>query len=369
MSRLQSFRGTFGGNSGSNVFNSGQSQVLDNFAQTPTPKPMKSTRSGKTFSGTVTSRLPRASNIDPGFGAMNLPADGREAFGRLGARAGDQSVDSWNSGAAAFNKNSLASKQAEISSYDKGISDYQKQINTYDTASGKFNERQAVLNDSKVQEVLGLLNASYGGPVVNLQNPDTRPVGAAPGPYQAAILRGLSVFYSPNNNGQGKYLQARDYPELFSGKFDPHNITDSPVAPTAPTATRPNPIAEQRQMQDSLPSRLERRLASNQREIVGGDLPPQVAGVSGDTFASFDVQAQPGDHQGRPLDSFNQSEQQTLGAPKAYRAPSWYWTAKGQSGGGGGQTISPSDITNQNSTSFYIRNYGWILKSQMTPLY
>ena len=382
MSRLQSFRGTFGGNSGSNVFNSGQSQVLDNFAQTPTPKPMKSTRSGKTFSGAVTSRLPRASNIDPGFGAMNLPAGGREGFGRLGARAGDQSVDSWNSAAAAFNETAASDKATEIRGYEQSVaginSQYGRDVDAFNTEVNNYQSQadNAIWFHNRYRSGFDNLDALKRTADLKYQSEGYRrgyKTSIADAEQWQGFVDDKIGHLRKASQGSGlhgwpnKSAGVPDY--LFTGTFDgtipTRDFGSPPARPSLPNA--PNPIFEQRQMQDALPERLDRRLAPDQREIVGGDLPPQVATESGDTFGESAINY--GSIDLREISQINQSEQQTLGAPKAYRVPSWYWTQNGQSGGGGGQTISPSDITNQNSTSFFIRGYGWILKSQLTPLY
>ena len=413
---------------------------------------MKSTRSGKTFSGTVTSRLPRASNIDPGFGAMNLPAGGREGFGRLGARAGDQDVDRWNSGATAFNEATAANKATEIEAYDTSVDDYNSSVTanndtreaidranqyatevntaagvyrgagagkgTYDAAKSNYDFWVNKLgSNSLVQGTEGMFDGSsqsvqYGSPIttaardmgysapvfridlggkrgyqrmtsVTRQSPLYDTYIQAGGRNGGAPSRHIGASYNPDYLvgaiGRGAYNPWSD--QIYNSvTYDGSNHQDTANVPffaggyetgadqygwqqdlTAPPDA-PDPFYEQRQMQDALPSRLDRQLSPDQREIVGGDLPPQVAGVSGDTFGQSATQF-------RELSQINHQEQQTLGSPKAYRAPSWYWTAKGQYGSGGGQTVSPSEITNENSTSFHIRGYGWILKSQMTPLY
>jgi hypothetical protein len=365
--RASQFTGGFGGNRGTSVLN--PSQGADPFENsTPAPKPGNAGRAGITFSGAIAAALPRASNVDAGFNSINLTGQGQEVFKRRGERAADQDVTNYNSATEQFNINAKASKAAEIRNYDTAVSAYQKSITKYEADQLRYNKLQAVLNDRGVQDTLGTLNAIYGGPVVNPNNPATVPFGSNPGPGTRSTLNGYSVFYSPNNNGIGNYIRARDFPELFTGQFDPHN-QNTIVAPTASNLTRPNPIVELRQTKDKLPDVRTRSIGQGQREILNGDLPSVAPNESGQTFEVFDVNQLPGQYYGKPFDSFNAAEQQRLGAPKAYRLPSKYWTQNGQSGSSGGQTISPSDITNQSSTDYYIRNYGWVLKSQLTPLY
>jgi hypothetical protein len=167
--------------------------------------------------------------------------------------------------------------------------------------------------------------------------------------------------YTYGNGIVGK--EAANVPYAF-GQYN--NSADQYSAwykpPTAPTGTRPNPFVEQQQMQERLPDVVDRRLASNQREIVGGDLPPQVAKTSGDTFAELEVPY-------REASSLNAAEQQRLGAPKAYRVNSGFVAQAGNNQSYGGQVFTPDQITNQNSTHYYIPVLGWTPKTSLTPLY
>ena len=135
----------------------------------------------------------------------------------------------------------------------------------------------------------------------------------------------------------------------------------APSRPNLPDA--PDAFVELQQMKEMLPDAPDRRLVSGQREITGGSLPPQVADTTGDTFTQLNVTQ--GSTPYREISQLNQAEQQRLGAPKGYRTPT-------------GVTITPDMITNTSTykgeTKYYIYRpgvltSGWILASQLTPLY
>jgi len=144
--------------------------------------------------------------------------------------------------------------------------------------------------------------------------------------------------------------------------FDAPDAPDRPGLPDAP-----DPVYEQKQMKEMLADRVERRLGPGQREIVGGDLPPQVADQTGDAFGVSEVTQGGIDY--RELGELNASERKNLGAPKAWSLPQSYWTAKGQHSYYGGGTFTPSDIGNETDDSYFFKGYGWVKKSQLTPLY
>lgn len=183
-------------------------------------------------------------------------------------------------------------------------------------------------------------------------------------PWQDEIYNNVNVPWKNTTNVPYVYGGYQSGVDQY-GWYDPQ--VTMPTRPSLPAA--PDPVFEQRQMREALPDRPERQLAPGQREIVGGDLPPQVAKETGDTFgvaarsnASIDY---------RELEQINASERQTLGAPVAYRTPTWSHSFLGGqvTNSGGGKTFGLNDITNSTDTHLYFRNYGWVPRDQLTPLY
>ena len=163
------------------------------------------------------------------------------------------------------------------------------------------------------------------------------------------------VFNRYASDAQGK--DAANVPYAF-GQFD--GTADQFSWYSVPDA--PDPFVELKQTKNRLDDPVDRRLSGSQREIVGGDLPPQEATTSGETFSEFDVPF-------REAGELNAAERQRLGQPKAYRFASGFNAAPGQNVSFGGQTFSPNDITNSTSDHYFIRNFGWVAKNQLTPLY
>lgn len=452
--RNQQFTGTFGGNSGTNVLSPRQGQ--DPFLNsTPAPKPMNATRTGATFAGTVSARLPRASNSDPGFAAISLPADGRESMGRLGERAANEDIRNFNAAATAANTAATTAKQQEIDGFNQTVAeldqskvdvdnlnsladrvnqlaDVYRNANTtgaksdYEAALADYNAaKQGLSGNSRLSGLDGFLDdggkqiqydnaAAYSWNIpyshkrdgygyndynfgdgvsgrmygVSVEHRDrlanngygndrykAYQSAGGPGYRSTSIYNSGPSYYSQYgyfnqpvynpwsgevfaNHGYGTLgKDAANVPYAF-GQYD--NSADQYSWYDVPEA--PDSFVELQQMKNELPDAPQRRLAPGQREVVGGDLPPQEATTTGDTFSQFDVPF-------KEAGELNAAERQRLGAPKAYRVPAGFWTAKGEYGQWGGQTIDPSDITNTSSNSYYIRNYGWVPKDQLTPLY
>lgn len=361
--RQSQYAGSFGGNVGTNVLNPSQGRDPFNEA-TPAPKPGYASRSGQTFTGGIAGALPRASNSDTTFGNVNLTGVGRDVFRRMGERAGNQDVAAYNQTATAANEAATAVKQQEIAAY---TTERDQLLNQYNTDSSAFND------------AWGAYDATLAGYNNNIANVNALNDRYDNYKYYDEIVNGPNVrnydrqFYTPYYtqnrdlfNGYSAALKSNNpgLDDLFTGYFDAGTYAQPtvqlPEQPTYPDA--PDPFVNLQQIQEQLPDATQRRLGPSQREVMGGALPPQVPNTTGDTFSQQEVPY-------RDVSQLNATEQQRLGAPKGYRVPQTYWTQFGQAGYGGGQTISPSDITNQSSTSYYIRNVGWFGKDQLTPLY
>lgn len=484
--RQQQFTGTFGGNTGTNILN--PSQGRDPFLEsTPAPKPQNATRTGRTFAGTVSSRLPRASNTTTDFGQVNLPA-GREAFGRLGTRAATEDVNSANAAADVANKYadeqtgfiSEANRRAGL--YNEAVGNLrnetyyfdkpQRAVDTFDTNS------EWRYNDTPVNDLFSQYLESLGSIDDSLLSNDTRafrdtaadynPFVASPDynmyQFQGNLVDRLVQDGSMDANwdweGENKsYAFGRDQEAIARqsvvSPLEQFGIND-PLSIDIPSNLPDVSIAQRdglrvRPVYDPWTGTVKNAEASSPYVASHGNAPAKQAlqmfapdapyvqqgyagrfsnGPSGSVAGNPDIdptkeQAQdlrlskqllpdivnsrvlaPGDReaftgqasynpvgivQGTPevellkgfptaqgvqnpsrlkaASELNAAEQQRLGAPRGYSVPQNYWTANGQGSYYGGGTFSPSDIGNETDDSYFFKNYGWVKKSQVTPLY
>lgn len=334
--RASQFTGGFGGNRNSNVLN--PSQGPDPFENsTPAPKPGNAGRAGITFSGSVAGALPRSSNFESAYENISLTGPSRQVFKRMGERAANQDIANFNTQTTAANDAATGAKQAEIDAYNAQVNDLNS---AYESAMQTYTDQKDSFNKWKPQiDHLAGLN-------------DVR---------QTALNSGTFHSYSIADQAFQNYLNSQVQLGLpgtyWSGKY---SLPDAPTTPVLPDA--PEPFVELQQTKELLPDTPDRRLAGNQREIVGGSLPPQVASLSGDAFTQLDVPF-------RTIEDLNAAEQQRIGAPKAYKFRTQLTVLPGRTGETGGQTFYPSDIGNETDTHYFIKNFGWVSKTQLTPLY
>jgi len=357
------FTGTLGGG-GQNVFNSTAAQKDDPFgAGTAVPKPNSARRLGTSFTGGIARPQPRAAGTDPSFGSINL-TNKRQTFGRLGERAANQDIDNFNAKVTSENDAATAAKQAEIGTYnaevDRLTGDYNTLLDDYNTQWGKYNTD--VDGYGRLQTDIGSLNDRY----TNYQFYDE----IVNGPNVKNLSRSFYTPYFTQNRDLFNSYQSTltnqnpEFSHMFTGTFTDSSLIEptiqQPNQPVLPDA--PDPFVALQQTKNRLGDPAERRLLSSQREIVGGDLPPQEATSSGDTFSQLDVPF-------RDLSELNAAEKKSLGLPKAYKFATGFSAQSGNNNSFGGQTFTPDDIGNQNDTHFYFKNFGWVAKSQLTPLY
>lgn len=388
--RAQNFAGSFGTGGGQNVFSSTRQQRDDPFgAGTPAPKPNIARRLGTSLMGGIANPTLRSSGNDPSFSSINLPRVAQEQFKQIGERAGDQEVANYNRDAEEFNLASKSAKEAEIANYESQVNSlnttYDNRLNAYNSAVNNLNNQYA--------NALSLYNAEVSG--YETYQPEIRELNKVYDDYQFYI----DVVYGANPRGLNRndyvYYLNRDkkrfedsqkwfyanrpsqFRKFYSGTFTSDDLGPAPVRgslpkgvvlPTRPTLPdAPDPIYEQRQMREELPDRIERKLASGQREIVGGDLPPQVSSLTGDSFSQAAINY--GSTPYRQISELNQSEQVQLGLPKAYQVRSGFVAQVGNNQSYGGQVFNADQITNSNSTHFYIPGLGWTPRASLIPLY
>ena len=362
--KSQNFTGTFGGGGGQNVFSSTSQQRDDPFAGgTPAPKPNYARRLGTSLMGGIANPALRASGNDPSFSSINLPRVAQDQFKKIGERAANQDIDNFNAVVTAENNAATAAKQAEIDAYDTEVN---RLTNEYNTALDVYNSAWSSYNADvdkfgRLETDINALNDRYTNykfyeAIVN-------------DPSRARDLPVYRPLYETNRNlfnSFSSHLKGQNpgFDHLFTGQFTRDSLVQpdiqQPDQPNLPTA--PDPFVDLKQTKNRLDDPVDRRLAGSQREIVGGDLPPQEATTSGDVFAQLDVPF-------RDLSELNSAEKQSLGLPKAYRFATGFTAQSGNNQSFGGQTFLPSDIGNQTDTHFFIKNFGWVAKSQLTPLY
>lgn len=390
--RNQQFTGTFGGNVGTNVLN--PSQGRDPFLEpTPAPKPQHATRTGRTFAGTVSARLPRAANENPGFGQMNLPVGGgRERFGRLGRRAGDEAVENYNAEATTWNEQQAAAKAAEVSAYESEVnrlnSTYTNSVNTYNGQVTTFNNESANASGfyNQYRDTFTQMRDAYAAAEAAVQRNDQHNTSYWNGyanNIRYSILPGYQANWLVNKPHKDYGVPNYIYEDGYDGTTasGPQPGFTAPTRPTLPGA--PDPTFDQRLMKEELPDLPgDRRLAGNQREILGGDLPPQEASLTGDSFGQAPITyGNIPNRELRQLSQINAVEKKSLGNPVAYTIPAStrirgavFSTAPLQPNAGIYQSgierqLSPDQINNETDTHFHFLGLGWIAKSDLTPLY
>ena len=363
--RASQFTGGFGGNRNSNVLNPSQGQ--DPFEKsTPAPKPGNASRAGITFSGSVAGALPRSSNFESAYENISLTGPSRQVFKRMGERAANQDINAYNANATSENEAARAVKAREVSDYEQQTNEltntFNSQKQAYDNAYWAYDQELAGYQNRQTD--IRRLNQLYGNMTFYgsiLTNPSYIRQPADYTIYNNLYQQNKSLF-----NGYSSSLKSQ-YPPLshmFTGLFTDADIRrptiEYPTAPKLPKA--PDPFIQLQQMKELLSDPPDRRLAANQREAVGGDLPPQVANTTGSAFDQVDVPF-------RDASQFNAVEQTRLGLPKAYRVNSGFVAQAGNNTSYGGQVFTADQITNQNSTHYYIPGLGWTAKTSLTPLY
>lgn len=364
--RASQFTGGFGGNRNSNVLN--PSQGPDPFENsTPAPKPGNAGRAGITFSGSVAGALPRSSNFESAYENISLTGPSRQVFKRMGERAANQDVNTYNSTATAANDAARAAKAAEVAAYEQQTDQLTDAYNTqktayddayaaYDRDVAGYQERQAdirSLNDryTNYQFYESILNNPF-----YVRNSGDYNI------YNNLYQQNKSLFDGYSSSLRNQYPSLS---HMFTGTFTNESLTQPtvqlPTAPTLPDA--PDPFVNLQQLQEQLPDTPVRRLGGDQREVFVGALPPQVANTTGSTFDQVDVPY-------KDASQFNAVEQSRLGLPKAYRVNTGFTAQAGNNTSYGGQTFTPDQIGNQTATAYFVKGgIGWIPKSNVTSLY
>lgn len=300
-------------------------------------RPTGSSRRGSTFAGSVAGALPNASPNEQTFGAVQGNGISRDTFGRRGERAANQDISTFNAGAESANTEATAAKQAEIAAYEAEVARLNSE---YESVAGQYTSEQSQYESWKPQ--IYQLNELHKQRVAALNSNSFHAYATADKAF---------ADYQKQQSSLG--LQNK----FLTGTYQLPDVPDVPVLPDSP-----DPFVNLQQTKNPLSDPVSRRLASDQREIIGGSLPPQEATTSGSTFSQVDIPY-------RSINDLNSAERQRLSAPKGYQFRSTTTVLPGFSRTSGGQVFQPSDIGNETGTHFFIKNFGWVAKSQLTPLY